>query len=231
MRRFQECAVRKSPGCWSPCPTYTVLVSTHVPITNSGSGLPPTFNPSRWPTVKKWAPSCWPTTIPMSGFKANCAPTIPNCRPTVGQLVVSWSISTMSPCLGSRVVVARNREGAPLPMKHKSLAVLFACRGQAGLFGDGRTCGLVQFANGEEGAAELGLVQLAQESNSGLCCCRGQPANDGRLDRLLRVCNSGRSQHLRPISGRRRGTRSNFTSRLHSTSGLGVRPAAYSSNM
>ena len=46
-------ARRYSPGCRCPCPTYRIFRSTSVPITNRGSGFPPTFRPLRCPIVKK----------------------------------------------------------------------------------------------------------------------------------------------------------------------------------
>ena len=93
---------------------------------------------------------------------------------------------------------------------------------------------LGQFPNGKMRLFELGLGQLAQKIALVFVGvnARQQPVGhlSIHLERFLAAVMAGRYAFC-PNSREDSRNKSNLTSRLHSTSGLGVRPAAYSSNM
>ena len=115
-------------------------------------------------------------------------------------------------------------------MKHKPWLSFLPAVARPACSAMALTCG---FSNSpmEEGAAELGLVQLAQKVTLVFVVVE---ANFEVMDALIVCCASAIMACGHRICAQFQGgvrKRSNFTSRLQSTSGLGVRPAAYSSNM
>ena len=106
--------------------------------------------------------------------------------------------------------------------------ILLRVRGQRGVARDRAHLVLRQIAEREQRRRELRLARAGAGSNSGPCCDPPRAAGARRRGRARRARSGPVAMRSAPSACAASRKCLNLISRLHSTSGFGVRPAAYS---
>ena len=128
-----------------------------------GLWLASDLQPLRWPTVKKWAPSCWPTTCPFrcqrKGARVAKSSTT---RRSVKHGMVTTDLDDVA-ALDLKLLLQEIGQ-TDFADETQALRIFFVCCRQSPMScRDLSHLSFVQLPNGKKGTRQLCLVQLAQE--------------------------------------------------------------------